>query len=161
MESNARLRKGHRLLQLGVALLVFAALEGVVIPSLPVSRLGLSVHTLSAIQALLFLAFGLVWPRLVLENTASTVAWWTYVYSTFATLAAYVMAAIWGAGGSTIPLASGGALGSPAQEMAIRIVLFSAAPTFLIAMALVIRGLRMPSEAAMSVHRHSMAPSSR
>ena len=142
MESTVRLRQGHRLLQLGVALLVFAALEGVVIPSLPVSRLGLSVHTLSAIQALLFLAFGLVWPRLVLENTASTVAWWTYVYSTFATLAAYVMAAIWGAGDSLIQLAASTGRGSVVQETTIDIVAYSSAPTGIIAFALILWGLR-------------------
>src|SRR5215813_6118886 len=119
MESNASLRQGHRFLQLGAALLLFAALEGLAVPSLPLPRLGLSVHTLSAIQALLFLAFGLVWPRLMLGKSGSLVAWWTYVYSSFATLTAYVLAAVWGAGASTIPLASGGALGTPAQELVI------------------------------------------
>lgn len=39
-------RQGHRLIQVGVALFLFSALEGFVIHSLPVPRLGLSAHTL-------------------------------------------------------------------------------------------------------------------
>jgi len=57
-------RQGHRLVQTGASLFVFAALEGFVMPSLPVPRLGLSVHTLSALQGVKLLWFGLLWPRL-------------------------------------------------------------------------------------------------
>jgi len=138
-------RQGHRMLQIGVALLAVTALEGFVIPALPLPRLGLSVHTLGSLQAVLFLALGLVWPRLALGRTAARVAWWTYVYSSFATWAAYVMAAVWGGGGTAIPLASAGTQGSAAQEMAIRITLFSSAPTFFVAIVILIAGLRLPA----------------
>jgi hydroxylaminobenzene mutase len=53
------------------------------------------------------------------------------------------MAAIWGAGNSTIPLAAGTARGNSFQETIIKVVLYSAAPTFFISMALIIWGLRM------------------
>lgn len=89
-------RQGHRLLQAGVALFLFSSLEGFAIPSLPVPRLGLSVHTLSALQGVVLLALGLLWPRLNLSAMTSRIAFWLLVYSTFATLAAYVMAAVWG-----------------------------------------------------------------
>src|SRR5262249_40121334 len=136
-------------------------LEGMIIPSLPVARLGLSVHTLGTFQALLFLAFGLMWTRLNLGTTASRVAWWTYVYSSFATWAAYIMAAAWGAGGTTIPLAAGGAIGTAAQETAIRVVLFSSAPTFFIAIVLIIRGLQVAGAPVFSVHREPITESLR
>lgn len=131
------------MLQIGVALFVFSALEGFAIPSLPVPRLGLSVHTLSALQGVMLLGLGLLWPRLNLGATTSRIAFWTYLYSSFATLVPYVMAAIWGAGNSTIPLAAGTAHGSAIQETIIKVVLYSAAPTFFISMALIIWGLRL------------------
>jgi hypothetical protein len=145
--SNTLERQGHRMLQLGVALVALSSLEGLVVPALPLPRLALSVHTLGFFQSLLFLALGLVWPRLRLSHTSAVVAWWSYVYSSVATLAAYVMAAFWGAGGSSIPLATGGIQGTVVQETAIRVALLSSAPTFLIALTLIIAGLRPAKEA--------------
>jgi hydroxylaminobenzene mutase len=131
------------MLQIGVALFVFSALEGFAIPSFPFPRLGLSVHTLSALQGVMLLGLGLLWPRLNLGASASRIAFWTYIYSSFATLVPYVMAAVWGAGNSTIPLAAGAAHGSAFQEAIIKVVLYSAAPTFFISMALILWGLRI------------------
>jgi len=144
MNSSSLLsRQGHRMLQTGVALFVFSGLEGFAIPSLPAPRLGLSVHTLSALQGVMLLGLGLVWPRLHLSATGSRVAFWTYLYSSFATLVPYVLAASWGAGNSTIPLAAGKAHGTALQEAVIRVVLYSAAPTFFVSMAFVLWGLRI------------------
>jgi (hydroxyamino)benzene mutase len=97
-------------------------------------RLGLSVHTLSALQGVMLLGLG---------ATAAQIAFWTYLYSSFATLLPYVLAAVWGAGNETIPLAAGAAHGSTTQELVIKIILYTAAPTFLLSMALVLRGLRL------------------
>lgn len=144
MNMSSRLsRQGHRLLQIGVALFLFSSLEGFFIHTLPVPRLGLSVHTLSALQGVILLALGLLWPRLRLGATTSRIAFWFFVYSTFATLIPYVLAAIWGAGNSIIPLAAGGARGNLLQESVISIVLYTAAPTVLISLALILWGLRM------------------
>src|SRR5919109_1168122 len=136
-------RQGHRLLQLGVALFLFTALEGFVIPALPVPRLGLSVHSLAALQGVMFLALGLTWPKLKVSATQSRIAFWGYVYSSFATLVPYVLAALWGAGNATIPLAAGQAHGTAVQEGIIKVVLYSAAPTFLIAIVIILWGLRV------------------
>ena len=136
------------MLQIGVVMFVFAAAEGFVISSLPVPRLGLSVHTLSALQGVMLLAFGLLWPRLKLGAAAARTAFWTYLYSSFATLLAFVLAAVWGAGHSTMPLAAGAAHGSAFQETVIKVVVYPAAPTFLVAMALVLWGLRIGADAA-------------
>jgi (hydroxyamino)benzene mutase len=79
-------RQGRRMLQVGVALVVFAALEGFAIPVLPVPRLGLSVHTLTLLQGVMLLGLGLLWPRLKLGAPTARIAFWTYLYSSFATL---------------------------------------------------------------------------
>ncbi len=141
--STALSRQGHRLLQVGVALFLFTSLEGFTIPYLAAPRLALSVHTLSALQGVLLLAMGLVWPRLNLGATTSRIAFWFLIYSSFAILAAYVMGAAWGAGNETMQLAAGAAHGSVFQETTIMVVAYSSAPTGLISFALILWGLRI------------------
>ncbi len=141
--SNMLSRQGHRLLQIGVALFLFTSFEGFAIPYLAAPRLGLSAHTLSALQGVLLLALGLVWPRLTLGATTLRIAFWLLIYSTFAILTAYLVAGVWGAGNETIPLAAGAAHGSAFQEAVIKGVAYSSAPTGLISFALVLWGLRI------------------
>jgi (hydroxyamino)benzene mutase len=143
IQENVLSRQGHRLLQVGVALFLFASLEGFAIPYLAAPRLGLSVHTLSALQGVLLLALGLTWPRLNLGATTSQIAFWLLIYSAFAILAAYVMAAAWGAGNETMRLAAGTAHGSAFQEAVIKYVAYSSAPTGLTSFALILWGLRI------------------
>jgi (hydroxyamino)benzene mutase len=92
--SNDLPSRGHRLLQIGVGLLLFSSLEGFAIPYLASPPLGLAVHRLSALQAVLLLALGLVWPRLKLGTMGRGAAFWLLVYATFAILMAYVLASI-------------------------------------------------------------------
>jgi (hydroxyamino)benzene mutase len=56
-----------------------------------------------------------------------------------------------GAGGSIIPLASGGIRGSDLQEAVIQFVMYPAAPTGIVAFALILWGLRGNED-------HSRAP---
>ena len=139
-------RQGQRLLQLGIALLLFTSFEGFAIPVLASPRIGLSVHTLGALQGVMLLAIGLLWSRLRLSPRAAQVAFWCLIYSTLAILAAYVIAAIWGVGIETIALMGelphGLAHGSPFQETVIKVVSYSSAPTGLAAFALLLWGLR-------------------
>ena len=144
--SNMLSRQGHRMLQIGIALFVFSGLEGFAIPYLPVPLLGRSVHTLSGLQGVMILALGLLWPRLNLGATASRIAFWTYIYSSFATLVPFVLAAVWGAGNTTIPLAAGDARGSASQEATIKIIIYSAAPPFFVSMALILWGLHIKDQ---------------
>jgi hydroxylaminobenzene mutase len=144
MNSSNRLsRQGQRLLQLGIALFLFTSLEGFAVPYFAAPRLGLSVHTLSALQGVLLLALGLVWPRLKLDATTSRIAFWLLIYSNFAILAAYVMAAAWGAGNQTVPLVAGAAVSRAFQEAVIKGVAYSSAPTGITSFALILWGLRM------------------
>ena len=66
--------QGHRLLQIGVVLFLFASFEGFAIPSFAAPRLGLSAHSLMALLGVLFIAMGLLWPRLHLGIAASRLA---------------------------------------------------------------------------------------
>jgi hydroxylaminobenzene mutase len=130
VESSGLLaRQGHRLLQLGTGLLLFTSFEGFMIPYFTAPNLGRSVHTLSALSGVLLLALGLLWPRLKLRAASSRVTFCSLVYSDLAILAAFLLASIWGAGNTVMPLAAGGARGTDLQETAIALVAYSAAPT--------------------------------
>jgi hydroxylaminobenzene mutase len=140
--------QGHRLLQIGVVLLLFASFEGFGISYFAAPAIGLAAHRLSALQSVLLLALGLVWPRLKLGAAASRTAFWLLLYSTIAILAVYLMAAFWGAGGSTLPLTAGTARGTTLQESLIRIVAYSSAPTGIASFGLILFGLRIKSPAS-------------
>ena len=143
-------RQGRHLLQLGVALLLFTAFQGFAIPYFAVPLLGLSVHRLSALEAVLLLPMGLLWSRLNLGPVGSRTAFWLLAYSALAIIAAYMMAAMWGAGDSVIRLAAHTGHGSVVQETAIAVVAYSSAPTGIIAFVLVLWGLRGESRAVYS-----------
>jgi (hydroxyamino)benzene mutase len=123
-------------------LFLFTSFEGFAVPYFALPNLGRSVHTLSAFVGILFVALGLMWPRLELGTRAARIAFWFLVYSAFATIAAFVIAGVWGAGSSIIPLAAGGARGSDFQEAVIQLVMYPAAPTGIISFALILWGLR-------------------
>ena len=148
MNTSAELaRQGHRLLQIGIGLLLYSSFEGFAIPLLGSQRVGLSVHTLAALQAVLLLAEGLVWPRLRLGTKSARIAFWCSIYSALAILAAYTIAAFWGVGNGTIRLAGelphGLVRGSIFQETFIQLLAYSSAPTGLAAFVLMLWGLRL------------------
>lgn len=53
-------RQGHRLIQIGITLFLFTSLEGFAVSHFTVPRLGLSVHTLSALSGVILLTLGLL-----------------------------------------------------------------------------------------------------
>lgn len=131
--SNVLPRQGQRLLQIGVALILYSSFDGFAIPYLGSPRIGLSVHTLSALQSVLLIAFGLLWVRLKLSVTAARISFWCLIYSTLAILAAYTVAAISGVGNETIMLMGelphGLHQGTAFQETFIKVLAYSSAPT--------------------------------
>ena len=144
---NILSRQGHRLLQIGVALFLFTSFEGFAIPHFASPIVGRSVHTLSALFGLILVAFGLLWPRLRLDAAPARIAFWFLVYSGLAITAAFFLAAMWDAGQSVMPL-SGASRGTAVQEAAITAVSYTSAPTGIIAFALILWGLRTPSNRA-------------
>ena len=142
MNTPALAVQGHRLVQIGVALFLLTSFQGFSVPYFAVPNLGRSVHTLSGFTGVMFLALGLVWPKLKLTPAASQVAFWFFIYSGLATIAGFVIGGLLGAGGSAFPIAAAGARGSDTQEMLIQLVMYPAAPTGIISFALVLWGLR-------------------
>jgi (hydroxyamino)benzene mutase len=140
---NSLSSQGHRLLQIGVALFLFTSFEGFVIPHFAAPVLGRSAHSLCALLGVMLIALGLLWPRLILGETTAQIAFWFLIYSGFAIVIAFLLAAFWGAGNSTMPLAAGPARGTAFQESTIKVVAYSSAPTGIVSFALILWGLRM------------------
>jgi hydroxylaminobenzene mutase len=143
--------QGHRLLQIGIALFLYSSFDGFAIPYFGSPRIGLSVHTLSALQGVMMLGLGLLWTRLKLSVTASRIAFWCTIHGTFAILAAYTIAAVWEVGNETIALMGelphGLSHGSAFQEAFIKILAYSSAPTGLTSFVLILWGLRTEQRA--------------
>jgi len=134
--------QGLRLLQIGVILLLLTSLWGFVVPAMASPPMGLAAHRLCSLLAPLFLAFGLLWPKLSLQRPAALTAFALHIYSSAAIIAAYVLAALWGAGAETMSQAAAGYHGTAQQEMVIRMAAFSSAPTGIVAFTLILWGLR-------------------
>jgi hydroxylaminobenzene mutase len=123
-------------------LFLFALLVGLAIPKFAAPRLGLSAHLLGIMQGLFLMVTGLLWPRLELNQAASRAGFWLAVYGCFAAWTANVLAGVWGAGNSLLPMAAGPAHGSPIQEGIIAISLRTAAVSLIAVSLLILWGLR-------------------
>src|SRR5262249_14890452 len=97
---------GQRLMQIGVGLLLFILFEGFVIRHVAAPRVGLSVHTLGAMEGTLLLLLGMVWSRLDIDTTLSRLGFALLIYSNLSILSAYSLAAVWAAGKETMPIAT-------------------------------------------------------
>jgi len=113
------IRHSFLLFQLGALLFLFALLVGFLVSKFPVPRLGLSAHLLGVMQALFLILLGVLWPKLDLSQAASRLGVALALYGCFAAWLANVLAAVWGAGNSMLPLAAGAAHGSTLQELTI------------------------------------------
>ena len=139
---DGKVRQGHRLLQVGVLLFLYALLLGLAIPSFSLPRLALSAHLLAIMQGLFLMVAGLFWPRLKLAPAAALAAFWLLLYGCFATSAANLLGAAWHAGNTLLPLAAGAARGSALQEGVIAAGLRTGGAALILVLALVAWGLR-------------------
>lgn len=139
-------RDGHRLLQTGALLFLLGLLTGLAMPQFTSPRLALSTHLLGLMQGTFLLAAGLMWPRLHLSSTASRGGHALAIYGCLSAWTANFLSAAWGAGGSMVPMAAGGARGSMLQEGLIRLLLMPAAAALVATTVLILWGLRTPPD---------------
>ena len=132
----------HRLTRSGVLLLLLGLLTGLVVPKFKNPKMGLSSHVEGVMGGMMLIILGFIWPRLWLEPSALKAAHWLAVYGAYANWANPLIAATWDAGGSMMPGASRGKKGTPMQEMVITIVAVSLVAALLLAVSLVLWGLR-------------------
>jgi (hydroxyamino)benzene mutase len=139
---DGSLRQGQRLLQAGILLFLLALLVGLAVPRFAVPRLGLAAHLLGIMQGIFLMVIGLLWPRLNLTSGVSRLGSWLALYGCFAAWAANVLAGVWGAGNTMLPMAAGQARGSTLQEAIIATGLRTAAVSLIAAAIVILWGLR-------------------
>ena len=142
---------GRRLQQLGVVLFLLGLLTGLTVPALGNPRMGLASHLEALMNGTFLVVLGLLWPHLRLGARPRAVAFGLAIYGAFANWLATLLAAVWRAGNSMMPMAAQGGVGTPGQEAAIKALLVSLSLAMIASSALVAYGLRGsagPSESA-------------
>ena len=132
---------GQTLLQAGVLLFLLALLVGIFIPRFTLPRLALSVHLLGITQGTFLIAVSSAWPRFAFTRGLGRTTQVLGIYGCVAAWIANLCAAIWGAGSAMVPIAAGKATGTPAQEVAIKALLISAALSLITFAALLLWAL--------------------
>lgn len=135
-------RQGHRLLQIGMSFFLGALLVGIAIPRFPVPRLGLAAHLLGLMQGLFLMVLGLLWERLKVPPGMLRVAFALAVYGSLAPFTANLLAALWRAGNTLLPLAAGPAHGTELQEQVIATLLRTGGASLIAVAIVILWGLR-------------------
>jgi hydroxylaminobenzene mutase len=135
-------RHGRVILRMGVVLVLLGLATGIAIPFFPVPRLGLSAHVSGVLGGLALLVVGLVWPQLRMGERVSRLGAFLAAYAFLVAWLMPLLAAMWGAGGRTLPFAGGAARGTALQEAVIRVGLLTSAVAVIALFLLLLWGLR-------------------
>ena len=130
----------NNLLIYGMVLFLFGLLNGVVVPYFENPRMGLSAHLAGVQNALVLLAFGLIWNNLKLSQVTLRWCFWFSVYGMYSIWVSLVLAAIFGTSSAT-PIAGNGFIGSQYQELMVNMLLYSGSISIIIASLQIILGL--------------------
>ncbi len=136
------LQQAHRLLQLGILLSLLALVVGLAVPAFAVPCPALSAHLLGIMQGIFLMVTGLLWSRLRFTKSMSRLAFGLVVYGCLGAWTANILAGVWGAGNSMLPIAAGQARGTEVQEGIIKVILRTAAVSLIAAVTLIAWGLR-------------------
>lgn len=135
-------RTSHNLIRLGFLLFLLGLLTGFAIPLLENPRMGLSSHLEGVLNGIFLIALGLVWSRLRLGRRGRRVTAGLALYGTFANWATTLLAAAWGAGHGSMPIAAGGHQGAAWQEGLVMFLLLSLSVSMIAVCGSVLWGLR-------------------
>lgn len=136
----------RRLAVVGVALLLASMLTGFATGAVPNPRMALSAHLAGTTSALMLLALSAIWHRVTLGPRGHGWASGLLAFGAVTNWAAVLLAAIWGAGASTMPIAAKGMTGAAWQENVIAAALLALSLAILGGLGLVLRGLLARSE---------------
>lgn len=141
VDTTQAAQHGRMLLRLGMLLFLLGLLTGFSVYWLAAPRLALSAHLIALMQGVFLFALGLAWSKLRLGHRSSVLGLCLAAYGAYAGWATNLLASAWGAGGM-LPLAGGGAHGSPIQETVIWVGLRTVALALIALCLLVLWGLR-------------------
>jgi hydroxylaminobenzene mutase len=120
-------------------LFLFGLVVALGIPQMANPRMGLSAHLEGTMNGMFLIILGLVWSKLVLNETWLRITFWLTIYGSFANFAAVTISAITGAG-KLMPIA-GGQEGTPAVEAIVSLLLITLSLAMIAVGVLVLVGL--------------------
>lgn len=136
----------RRLAVLGVALLLAGMVTGLFTAMMPNPRMGLSAHLAGAMGGIMLVALAGIWPKVMLSPRGQDWAFGLLAFGNVANWATVLVAASWGAGATSMPLAGKGMAGAPWQENLIAAALLALSLAILGGLGLVLRGLLARAE---------------
>jgi hydroxylaminobenzene mutase len=125
----------------GAVLVLLGLLTGLISGSLANPRMGLSSHLAAMIGGTLLLAVAAAWRWVVLSPGLDRLAFWLLVYANLANWAATLLAAVWGAGAGSMPIAAGANRAADWQEGLVMALLISLSLAMIVGVVLAIKGL--------------------
>ena len=134
--------QGHRLIWFGVLLFLFGLLTGFGINAMASPRIGLSSHLEGVLNGMLLMVLGLIWPKMVLSQTLLKTGFGLALFGTYTNWGTTLLAAIWGAGLTFMPLSAGNAAGTAFQEAVIMTGLISLSIAMVLLSLILLWGLR-------------------
>jgi (hydroxyamino)benzene mutase len=134
-------RTARQLALLGAVLVMLGLLTGLGGAAYAIPRMGLSSHLAAMMGGTLLLALSACWHRVALSPGLDRLAFWLLVYANLANWAATLLAAIWGAGAGSMPIAAGANRAADWQEGLVMALLLSLSLAMIAGVALVIKGL--------------------
>ena len=114
---------------------------GIVVQSVANPRLGLSAHVGTVMNGTLVIAFGALWPRLLLPARLAAAALWLVVGGSWLSCVALFLAGVFGTSRST-PLHGAGHVGAPWQEAVVQAGLSVGGLALLVGSVVVLYGLQ-------------------
>ena len=142
---NWQVRESNCLLQLGVLLLLFSMLLGIVlgtsVSAFSTRLLGLSAHLIALLEGLFLLLIGLLWPKLKLTRRASQIAFWIALYSCLVGSLASVFVAVSGAD-CAMRIAAQKPACEFGEDIFIQAIFYTVAVTTIALMGFILWGLR-------------------
>jgi (hydroxyamino)benzene mutase len=137
----------RRLKFLGMFLFMLGLITGLALMNFTNPRMALSAHLEGIMNGLFLIAAGFLWTELKLSNGLLKAAYWLLLYGTFANWSFTLLSAILGTSKIT-PIAGAGHEGSSAQETILTAGFTSVGISMVIAVAILLYGLRPYRQAA-------------
>lgn len=137
MQANAN----RRLKFLGMLLFLLGLITGLALMSFTNPRMGLAAHLEGVMNGLFLIAAGFLWNELKLSPVLLKAAYWLLLYGTFANWSFTLLSALLGTS-KINPIAGAGYSGSSAQEAILTAGFTSVGISMLLAVAILLYGLR-------------------
>jgi (hydroxyamino)benzene mutase len=141
-EGNQTMEEANRRLMFhGMCLFLIGLLTGFAEQHFANVRMGLAAHLEGVMNGTFLVALGAIWTHVRLSPSATTVAFWTALYGTYANWMMTVLAAVFGTAALS-PITGAGHSGQPWQERFVMIGFMSVGIAIVASSALVVWGLR-------------------